>query len=82
MAKNIIIPKIIVKKISSLMGNIEILETKEFSQCVIQSFSIRGEIVSFSFRYLSYSDSYVDFGEDGAKQGNVATEADSNAQND
>jgi hypothetical protein len=58
------------------MGKIETLETKEFSQCVIQSFSLVGEIVSFSFRYSSYADTYTDFDEDGSNLGTAATKID------
>ncbi|MDR2723836.1 MAG: hypothetical protein LBB25_01350 [Holosporaceae bacterium] len=74
MAKNAMIPKIIIKKISSSMGKIEILEEKEFSSCVIDEFSITGEIVSFSFHYLVCLDSYTDFHIDGTKYGNVANQ--------
>jgi hypothetical protein len=76
LAKGIVIPKITIKKTTLLMGKIETLELKEFSQCVIQSFSIVGDMVSFSFRYSSYSDTYTDFDEKGINKGTAATKID------
>jgi hypothetical protein len=76
LAKGIVIPKITIKKTTFLVGKIEILETKEFSQAVIQSFSIAGDVVSFSFRYSSYSDTYTDFDEKGINKGTAATKVD------
>ena len=76
MAKGVVIPKITLKKTQYISGEIEVLETKEFSQCVIQSFERKGELVTFAFRYTSFSDSYTDFKEDGTKLGNAATKID------
>jgi hypothetical protein len=76
LAKGIVISKITIKKATSLKGKFEILETKEFSQCVIQSFSIVGDTISFSFRYSSYSDSYSSFDLDGTSKGKAATKID------
>jgi hypothetical protein len=76
LAKGVVIPKITVKKTTTLMKKIETLETKEFSQCIVQSFSVVGDIVVFSFRYSSYSDSYTDFSEKGTKAGNAAVSID------
>jgi hypothetical protein len=76
LAKGVVIATITVKKTAILMGKLEILETKEFSQCVIQSFSIVGDTVCFSFRYSSYSDTYAQFGEDGTSKGTAATKID------
>jgi hypothetical protein len=76
LTKGIVIPKIIIKKTAVLMGKTEILETKEFSKCVIQSFLLIGEVVSFSFRYSSYADSYTDFNEDGTVRGTTASKID------
>jgi hypothetical protein len=76
LAKGIVIPKITVKKTAFLMEKIETLETKEFSQCVVQSFSISGDAVSFSFRYASYSDSYSSFDEKGVNKGKAAAKID------
>jgi hypothetical protein len=76
LAKGIVIPKITVKKTTFLMGKNETLESKEFSQCVIQSFSSVGDVISFSFRYSSYSDTYTDFDENGTNKGTAATKID------
>lgn len=76
LTKQSVIPKITIKKTASLMGKVETLETKEFSQCPIQSFSIMGDDIYFSFRYSSYSDSYTKFAEDGSKSGTAAVKID------
>ncbi|MDR1333610.1 MAG: hypothetical protein LBJ71_00115 [Holosporaceae bacterium] len=76
LAKGVVIPKITINKTAVLMGKIEIFEKKEFSQCVIQSFSVAGDVVSFSFRYSSYSDTYTDFDETGTNKGTAATQID------
>jgi len=76
MAKGVVIPKITIKKVTRLMGEIATLEVKEFEQCLIQSFSVIGKVSAFSFRYSSYSDSYTDFKEDGTKLGTAATQID------
>ncbi|MDR2157829.1 MAG: hypothetical protein LBO02_00740 [Holosporaceae bacterium] len=76
LAKGVAIPKIIVKKTAVLIDKIEALETKEFFQCILQSFSTVGETNSFSFRYASYADNYTDFNEEGKKLGTVATKID------
>ncbi|MDR1561392.1 MAG: hypothetical protein LBS23_03495 [Holosporaceae bacterium] len=76
MAKGVIIPKITIKKVASLSGKLETLENKEFSKCVIQSFSRIGEQIAFTFRYSSYSDSYTDIQVDGTKGGTAATKID------
>lgn len=76
LAKCTVIPKITLKKIQSISGELAVLEEKEFSQCVIQSFQESLEIVTFSFRYASYSDSYTDYKEDGVKLGTAATKID------
>jgi hypothetical protein len=76
LTKQSVIPKITIKRTASLMGKIETLETKEFSQCPIRSFSIIGETIYFSFRYSSYSDSYAKFAEDGSKSGTAAVKID------
>ncbi|MDR1983100.1 MAG: hypothetical protein LBQ08_04900 [Holosporaceae bacterium] len=76
LANGVVIPKIIIKKITSLMKKLEVIETKEFFQCVIQSFALVGENISFTFRYSSYSDSYTDFSEDGTNLGTAATKID------
>jgi hypothetical protein len=76
LAKGVAIPKIIIKKATLLMEKIEYLETIEFSQCVVQSFSIVERGVLFSFRYSSYSYSYKDFKEDGTLRGSAAVAID------
>jgi hypothetical protein len=76
LAKGIAIPKITVKKVTLLMEKIECLETIEFSQSVVQSFSIVERGVLFSFRYSSYSYSYKDFKEDGTLRGSAAVAID------
>lgn len=76
MAKGVVIPKITVKKTQYISEELAVLETKEFSKCVIQSFERKGELVTFAFRYASYSDSYIDYKDDGTKGGNAATQID------
>jgi hypothetical protein len=76
LAKGVVIPKIIIKKVTSLMKKLESIETKEFFQCVIQSFAVIGENILFTFRYSSYSDTYTDFSEDGTNLGTAATKID------
>ena len=79
MAKSVMIPKIVIKKVSLLMGKIDILVEMEFSNCVIQSFSIVGEVVFFTFCYMSCYYSYTEFNEDGTERGSVADQVDSSA---
>jgi hypothetical protein len=74
LAKKVVIPKITVKKTTTLMGKIETLETQEFSQCVIMSFSVIGDVVSFSFQYFSCSYTYTEFKEDGSQSGTAVAE--------
>ena len=69
------ISKIFIKKTALLYNAINVLEEKEFSKCTIQSFERKGEIAAFSFRYVSYFDSYQDF-KAGAKLGKSATKID------
>jgi hypothetical protein len=69
------IPKIIIKKVIA-SGALEPIEEKEFSKCIIQSFERIGEVVSFTFRCVSYSESYQDFKSDGSKFGKAAISAD------
>jgi hypothetical protein len=76
MAKGIIIPKITIKKVAMLSEKFEELEKKEFSKCVIQSFYRVGELVIFTFRYSSYSDSYTEIEKDGTKSGTAAIKVD------
>lgn len=76
MSKGVVIPKITLKKTKSIEGKLEVLESKEFSKCTIQSFERLGEIVIFSFRYTSYSDTYTDFKDNGVKIGTAATNVD------
>ncbi|MCR5224694.1 MAG: hypothetical protein K6C34_01295 [Alphaproteobacteria bacterium] len=76
MAKGVVIPKITIKKTQYISGEIAVLETKEFLKCVIQSFERKGELVTFTFRYITFSDSYTDFKEDGTKLGNAAAKID------
>ncbi|MDR0968830.1 MAG: hypothetical protein LBL99_04360 [Holosporaceae bacterium] len=76
LAKGIVVSKITIKKAASIGGKFQTLETKEFSQCVVQTFSIVGDVVSFSFRYSSYSDAYASFNEDGTSKGTAATKVD------
>ena len=76
LTKSIVIPKITIKKTTVLTGKIEILETKEFLKCVIQSFSLTGDIVFFSFSYSSYSDFYTDFNKDGTTRGTAGVKID------
>jgi hypothetical protein len=76
LAKGTEISKITIMKTTSLTGKILTLEEKTFSKCVIQSFSYVGEVVSFSFRYSSYSDSYTDYNEDTSKKGTAASQID------
>jgi hypothetical protein len=76
LSKGVVIPKITIKKNAVLIGKTETLETKEFSQCVIQLFSVVGDVVSFSFRYSSYSDTYTDFDDAGTNKGTAATQID------
>jgi hypothetical protein len=70
------VSKIITKKVSSLSGKREALEEMEFTKCIIQSFERRDELVTFTFRYTSYSDSYQDFNSDGTKSGKSAVNVD------
>ena len=76
MAKGVVIPKITLKKTQYISGEIAVLETKEFLKCVVQSFERKGELVTFSFRYVTISDSYTDYKEDGTKLGNAAAKID------
>ncbi|MDR1236010.1 MAG: hypothetical protein LBJ96_03305 [Holosporaceae bacterium] len=76
LAKGIVVPKVTIKKNAVLMGKMENLEAKEFSECVFQSFSVVGDVVSFSFRYSSYSDTYTDFDDAGTNKGTAATQVD------
>jgi hypothetical protein len=75
LAKGVAIPKIIIKKVM-VLEKIECLEAVEFSQCVVQSFSIIERGALFSFRYSSYSYSYKDFKEDGTLRGSAAVAVD------
>lgn len=76
LAKCTVIPKITLKKVQNISEKLEVLEEKVFSQCVIQSFQESLEIVTFSFRYASYSDSYTDYKEDGVRNGTAAIKID------
>jgi hypothetical protein len=73
LSKGKILPSITVIKTIELNGKVQIMEKKEFSECVLQSFSLQGEQVSFSFRYASYSDTYTMFDpDDGTSLGSGA----------
>jgi hypothetical protein len=67
------ISKIIIKKVFPSNGEIAVIEEKEFEKCIIQSFERNRDVVIFTFRYTSYSDSYQDFKHDGVKLGKAAT---------
>jgi hypothetical protein len=75
LAKGIVITKITIKKALFIMGKIETVQVMEFSNCVIQSYQQKGDIILFTFRYSSYSDSHTEF-KDGTKGGTAATQVD------
>ncbi|MDR0632166.1 MAG: hypothetical protein LBF54_02945 [Holosporaceae bacterium] len=74
LAKGVVIPKITIKKTTTIMGKMETLEMQEFSQCVIMSFSVVGDVVSFPFQYFSCSYTYTEFKEDGSQSGTAVAE--------
>lgn len=76
LAKCTIIPKITLKKVQNISGELTVLDEKEFSQCVIQSYQEELEIITFTFKYTSFSDAYTDHKEDGVKLGTAATKID------
>ncbi|MDR3186946.1 MAG: hypothetical protein LBT63_00740 [Holosporaceae bacterium] len=80
MAKKVVIPKISMKKLASLSGSLEVIEEKEFSKCIIHSFSQifspDREEIAFTFSCSSFSDSYTEIKKDGVKGGNAAVKID------
>ncbi|MDR2766144.1 MAG: hypothetical protein LBB63_01625 [Holosporaceae bacterium] len=80
MAKKVVIPKISMKRIATLAERTETLEEKEFSQCIIHSFSRafsdNREEISFTFSCLSFSDSYTSIKNDGTNGGKAAVKVD------
>ncbi|MDR2765955.1 MAG: hypothetical protein LBB63_00620 [Holosporaceae bacterium] len=78
MVKKTIIPQIVLKRVVMLNKTPIVLEKKEFSGCTIQSFSrvffVDKEEVAFTFSYLSSSDSYAFFENDGAQVGDITVE--------
>ncbi|MDR2107359.1 MAG: hypothetical protein LBO73_02475 [Holosporaceae bacterium] len=76
LAKGEIVPSITVKKTVIMPEKIQPLEEKVFSGCVVQSFALQGEAISFSFRYSSYSDTYTALDDTGAVKGTAAVKVD------
>ncbi|MDR1375786.1 MAG: hypothetical protein LBJ45_03165 [Holosporaceae bacterium] len=80
MAKKAVIPKISIKKLIMLSGNLEVVEEKEFSKCIIHSFyqifSKDEEEITFTFSSSSFSDAYHEIKKDGVKGGNAAVKID------
>lgn len=70
------ISKIAIKKAGYAGGELVFLEDKEFKNCSVQSFEVKGDVVAFTFRYTGYSDTYTDYKEDGTKLGTSATDVD------
>ena len=76
MAKSVIIPQITIQKVRFLNKKITILEKKEFKQCVINAFGLKDDLIGFSFRYTSISDSYSKFKPNGTQGGSAAAQID------
>jgi hypothetical protein len=71
MAKGIIIEKITLIKTATVNEKREIIESLEYSHCVIDTFAIYGNEAAFSFQYISCSYSYTEFKADGVRVGNA-----------
>lgn len=76
LAKGVKISSIILKKVMLIQKKVEVIEEKIFKDCILETFSRKGEIVTFSFRYTSFSDTYNEFKNDGTKLGSSVTEID------
>ena len=71
-----LISKIIIKKMTYMSNKLTPIEEKEFQNCSIQSFSRKGDVIAFTFRYNSFSDAYTEFKPDGSKLGTSAANID------
>ena len=76
MAKAVIIPKITIFKSCTINGTLCALEKKEFSNCVINAFGMKDDLVGFSFRYTSLKDFYVQYKSNGTKDGSASADID------
>lgn len=76
MAKSIIIPQITIQKVGFLSKKIAVWEKKEFKKCVINAFGLKDNVIGFSFRYTSISDSYSKFKPNGSQEGSAAAQID------
>lgn len=76
LAKGTKIAAITLQKVLLHQKAVEVIEKKEFKNCILERFSRKGEVVSFAFRYSSFSDTYTEFKNDGTKLGTSATSID------
>ncbi|MDR2067771.1 MAG: hypothetical protein LBP41_02160 [Holosporaceae bacterium] len=80
MAKKDVVPEISIKKLASLSGNLETLEEKKFSKCIVHSFNQillpDKEEITFTFSCASFLGAYTEIKKDGVKGGNAAVKID------
>ena len=76
LAKSVVISKITILSTQLIKGKRIELYKKEFSKCVLQTYSEQDDICSFSARFNALNVSYENLKPDGTKQGNAAAKID------
>lgn len=76
LAKRTVLKKILIKRLVMINNKLSVVDELEFNDAKFQSFSIQNDLVSFSFRYHTYSYSYTSYKNDGSKGGTSAMSVD------